>query len=83
MCSVCVDVGGRKLGSLLFVCFYREPPERSRDYSPKQRGWIFGVCVVVLYCMSIMLPVCVCGCSSFLSTYSSNIIGVAWRVPEP
>lgn len=79
--SMCVHVCGRKLGSLLFYCFHREPPGRSTDYSPKQRGWMFrrvysciGVCV---YCTHV------CERSYFLSTYSSRIIGVAWRVPEP
>lgn len=66
--SASVDVCGRKLGSLLFCCFYKEPPGRSSVYSPKQRGWMFRmVCVVVLYNYTHRVRL------SFLSTYSFSI----------
>lgn len=55
---MCVDVCGRKLGSLL--CFYREAPGRSRDYSPKQRGRMFQNVCVQLYCIDVcLLYICV------------------------
>lgn len=53
---MCVDVCGRKLGSLFY--FYREAPGRSRDYSPKQRGRMFqNVCVQLctVYCIDVRL----------------------------
>lgn len=60
-----VDVCGRKLGSLLFYSFYRQPPERSRDYSPKQCGWMFqNVCVVLM---------CVCAAYVCASAFSFHI----------
>lgn len=76
---VSAEVCMGKLGSLLFCCIYRDPPRRRR-LQPKAM-WVNvteGVYLAAVYVCVIM-----CACSSFLSTYSFRVIGVAWRVPAP
>lgn len=81
MHSMCV---GGNWGHCYFTVFHTKPSGRSRDYSLKQTTtWVDvleGVLTLALYSCVRLLHMCKCELSSFLSTYSSNIAGVAGRV---
>lgn len=74
-----------EIGVIVIPLFLQRTSRMKQRLQPKAT-WVDvseGVCIVVLYWFVSAARVCVCERSSFLSTYSSNIIGVAWRVPGP
>lgn len=61
--SLCVDVCGRKLGSLLLHCFTENPQDEEEITAQSNVGGCFGararVCIVLFYCRVSAAHMCV------------------------